>query len=85
MESVKKLNDLDFFYPNSLPNPIPSMLFPPNTTYEETSSVGPDGIKVPFHRPITCSDPQAWSANDKSKRQTEFLVKYLGQSNFSKF
>ena len=84
MESVKKLNDLDFFYPNSLPNPIPLMSFPPNTTYEETSSVEPDGIKVPFHRPITCSDPQAWSANDKSKRQTEFLVKYLGQSNFSK-
>ncbi len=49
MESVKKLNDLDF-YPNSLPNPIPSMLFPPNTTYEETSSVGPDGKMCPANK-----------------------------------
>jgi len=82
MESVKKLNDLDFFYPNSLPNLIPSMLFPPNTTYEETSSVGPDGKMVPFYRPITSLDP--WSATEKSNRQTKFLVKYLGISNFSK-
>ena len=82
MESVKKLNDLDFFYPNSLPNLIPSMLFPPNTTYEETSSVGPDGKMVPFDRPITSLNP--WSATEKSNRQTKFLVKYLGISNFSK-
>ena len=83
MESVKQLvNDLDF-NPNSLPNPLTSMSFPSDVTYEQTSSLGPDRkTMVQFNRPITSLE--LWSASEKSKRQTQFLVKYLGQSNFSK-